>query len=134
MHPFHSPRQKPRDTPLRRTGSSALSYLFTFGRFAVPLAMFQPSGVGLEFFIDSYDIGISCDGMYTSPFIGLKAIACQLWAPSAPGSILARLPVLSYRIPGISTGRPVFKSMPLAQVTGVKLLAEMSCPVFRSRP
>ena len=39
----------------------------------------------------------------------------------------------SYRASGFSIGRPVFRSMPLAQVTGVKLLAEISWPVLRSR-
>ena len=62
------------------------------------------------------DAAISIAGMYIRPVFGLKAMGSQLWPPEGLGHISKVVP-FGYRDAGFSTGRPVVRSILLAQFT-----------------
>ena len=66
------------------------------------------------------------------PVCGLNDMCCQLVTPDTDGHTVTFLPSSAPLKTSVTIGRPVFMSMPLAQLTLPKVLPAMSWPVLAS--
>ncbi|MNI81031.1 hypothetical protein D3C73_1376110 [compost metagenome] len=82
-----------------------------------------------------YMADMMCAGIYTRPVCGLYDMGCQSCAPQKAGWISRAFFSGSFQYSAtfsLRIGRPVFMSMPVAQLIGMKFFADSSSPVARS--